>query len=107
MFYGMQRTIEVSPSTRDKKQGTYSFIMSGLYWKNCSYLRTYLFIIKHQIYTEHLYLIILCLYLCLYPINIKTAEPIGFTFFMATHVTQGKLVYEPLKLNILARKKCR
>ena len=30
---------------------------------------------------------------CLYPINVKTAEPIGPKFFVGHHVTTGK-VYE-------------
>ena len=31
------------------------------------------------------------MFVCLYPINIKTAEPIGPTIFEATHMTQGKV----------------
>ena len=34
-----------------------------------------------------------CLSVCLYPINVKTAEPIGPKFFVGHHVTTGK-VYE-------------
>ena len=34
-----------------------------------------------------------CLSVCLYPINVKTAEPIGPIFFVGHHVTTGK-VYE-------------
>ena len=34
-----------------------------------------------------------CLSVCLYPINVKTAELIGFKFFVGYHVTTGK-VYE-------------
>ena len=34
-----------------------------------------------------------CLFVCLYPINVKTAEPIGPKFDMGHHVTTGK-VYE-------------
>ena len=34
-----------------------------------------------------------CLLGCLYPINVKTAEPIGSKFFVGHHVTTGK-VYE-------------
>ena len=34
-----------------------------------------------------------CLSVCLYPINVKTAEPIGPKFFVGPHVTPGK-VYE-------------
>ena len=33
----------------------------------------------------------LCLFLCLYPINVKTAEPIGPKICEATHITQGKV----------------
>jgi len=34
-----------------------------------------------------------CLFVCLYPINFKTAEPIGLKFFVWPHVTPGR-VYE-------------
>ena len=34
-----------------------------------------------------------CLSVCLYPINVKTAEPIGPKFFVGHHVIPGK-VYE-------------
>ena len=34
-----------------------------------------------------------CLSVCLYPINVKTAEPIRPKFFVGHHVTTGK-VYE-------------
>ena len=34
-----------------------------------------------------------CLSACLYPINVKTAEPIGPKLFVGHHVTTGK-VYE-------------
>jgi len=34
-----------------------------------------------------------CLFVWLYPINVKTAEPIGPKFFVGHHVTTGK-VYE-------------
>ena len=33
----------------------------------------------------------ICLFLCLYPINVKTAEPIGPKICEATHMTQGKV----------------
>ena len=32
-----------------------------------------------------------CLSVCLYPINVKTAEPIGPKFFVGHHVTPGKV----------------
>ena len=32
-----------------------------------------------------------CLSVCLYPINVKTAEPIGPKFFVKPHVTPGKV----------------
>ena len=32
-----------------------------------------------------------CLFVCLYPINVKTAEPIGPKFFVGHHVTTGKV----------------
>ena len=34
-----------------------------------------------------------CLFVCLYPINVKTAKPIGPKFFVGPHVSPGK-VYE-------------
>jgi len=33
-----------------------------------------------------------CLFVCLYPIKVKTAEPIGPTFFVGPHVTPGKVM---------------
>ena len=33
------------------------------------------------------------LFVCLYPVNVKTAEPIGPKFFVGHHMTTGK-VYE-------------
>ena len=45
----------------------------------------------------HLYInlacLSVCLFVCLYPINVKTAEPIGPKFFVGHHMTPGKLVY--------------
>ena len=32
-----------------------------------------------------------CLSVCLYPINVKTAEPIGPKFFVGHHVIPGKV----------------
>ena len=46
-------------------------------------------------YMKSLYLYInlaclgVCLFVCLYPINVKTAEPIGPKFFVGHHVTAG------------------
>ena len=51
----------------------------------------------------HLYLnlacLSVCLFVCLYSINVKTAEPIGPKFFVGHHVTTGK-VYEWSKFQI-------
>ena len=33
-----------------------------------------------------------CLFVCLYPINVKTAEPIGPEFFVGSRVTPGKFM---------------
>ena len=44
----------------------------------------YIFTCESSIY-------ILCLSVCLYPINIKTAEPIGPKFFVWSRVTPGKV----------------
>ena len=41
----------------------------------------------------HLSINLACLFVCLYPINVKTAEPIGPKFFVGHRVTTGK-VYE-------------
>ena len=41
--------------------------------------------------TIHLYLNLACLFVCLYPKNIKTAEPIGPNFFVGSRVTPGKV----------------
>ena len=40
-----------------------------------------------------LYINLDCLFVCFYPINVKTAEPIGPKFFVAPRVIPGK-VYE-------------
>ena len=40
-----------------------------------------------------LYINVACLSVCLYTINVRTAEPIGPKFFVGHHVTTGK-VYE-------------
>jgi len=47
-----------------------------------------------------------CLSVCLYPINVKTAEPIGPKFFVWHHVTTGK-VYEWSKFQIFVSIKIR
>ena len=41
----------------------------------------------------NLYINLACLFVCLYPINVKTDKPIGPKFFVGHHVTTGK-VYE-------------
>ncbi len=45
------------------------------------------------------YINLACLSVCLYPINVKTAEPIRPNFFVGHHVTTGK-VYECSKFPI-------
>ena len=35
--------------------------------------------------------VFVCLFVCLYPINVKTAEPIGPKFFVGHHVIPGKV----------------
>ena len=47
-----------------------------------------------------------CLFVCLYTINVKTAEPIGPKFFVGHHVTTGK-VYERSKFQIFVSIKIR
>ena len=55
----------------------------------------YIYYINKKISCIDIYLHIYfaCLYVCLYPINVKTAESIGPKFFVGHHVTTGK-VYE-------------
>ena len=50
--------------------------------------------------------VFVCLFVCLYPINVKTAEPIGPKFFVRHHVTTGK-VYEWSKFQIFVSIKIR
>ena len=63
---------------------------------------------SNQIYNLYINLACLsgCLFVCLYPINVKTAEPIGPKFFMGHHVTTGK-VYEWSKFQIFVSIKIR
>ena len=48
-----------------------------------------------------------CLSVCLYPINVKTAEPIGPKFFVGHHVTTGKVYDEWSKFQIFVSIKIR
>ena len=45
-----------------------------------------------------------CLGVCLYPVNVKTAEPIGPEFFVGLHIFPRK-VYEKSKFQKLASSK--
>ena len=54
----------------------------------------------------YLYINLACLFVCLYPINVKTAEPIGPKFFVRHHVTTGK-VYKWSKFQIFVSIKIR
>ena len=45
-----------------------------------------------------------CLSVCLYPINVKTAEPIGPKFFVGHHVTTGKVFFKSAKFFFLCFK---
>ena len=56
--------------------------------------------------SHYLYRNLACLFVCLYPINVKTAEPIGPKFFVGHHVTAGK-VYEWTKFKIFVSIKIR
>ena len=49
---------------------------------------------------------VVCLFVCLYPINVKTAEPIGPKFFVGHHVIPGK-VYRWLNFQKFASIKIR
>ena len=39
----------------------------------------------------YLYTLLVCLGVCLYPINVKTAEPIGSKFCVGLHMYPGKV----------------
>ena len=54
----------------------------------------------------YIYALHVCLFVCLSPINVKTAELIGPKFFVGPYVTRGK-VYELLKIQIFASNKIR
>ena len=54
----------------------------------------------------YLYINLVCLSVCLYPINVKTAEPIGPNFFVGHLGTPGK-VYESSKFQIFVSIKIR
>ena len=57
-------------------------------------------------YNIHIYILCLsgvCLFVYLYPRNVKTAEPIGPKFGLAPYITQGK-VYECSKLQKVVNK---
>ena len=64
----------------------------------------------HGFLASHLYInlacLSVCLFVCLYPINAKTAEPIGSKFCVGPDVVPGK-VYEWSKLKKLASNKIR
>jgi len=76
----------------------------GLFWLKTMDFRKILFwdfwcIVKESLITKSIYkfglsgCLSLWLFVCLYPINVKTAEPIGPKFLVGHHVTTGK-VYE-------------
>ena len=46
------------------------------------------YIIIHTIY---IYTLLICLPVCLYPINVKRIKPIGPKFCMGPHMTPGKV----------------
>ena len=54
----------------------------------------------------NLYINLACLSVCLYPINVKTAEPIGPKFFVGPHGAPGK-VYKWSKFQIFVSIKIR
>ena len=57
-------------------------------------IKNIIFLIYESIYKFGLSVwVSVCLFVCLYPINVKTAEPIGPKFFVGHHVPAGK-VYE-------------
>ena len=99
-----------------------SLVISSV-WKSSSYIRVITVEVECQIYAillvritsfdlmhkyekskfnrGYLYVNLACLsgcpFVCLYPINVKTAEPIGPTFFKGPYLTPRK-VYECLKI---------
>ena len=46
---------------------------------------------------QYTYIYKLGSFVCLYPLNFKTAEPIGLNFFVATHVAGHSLTILPEK----------
>jgi len=48
----------------------------------------------------YIYIYFACLSVRLYPINVKTAEPIGPKFFVWTHVTQGRFMGDRILKNL-------
>ena len=55
-------------------------------------------------YPQNIYIEILCLSVCLDPINVKTSKPIGANFCEATYMTHGK-EYGQFKLEKICLKK--
>jgi len=71
-----------------------SSLQSHPLWVNPVYLiTTWPVLVYNAIYMLCINLACLsvCLSVCLYPINVKTAEPIGPKFFVGHHVTTGKV----------------
>ena len=68
--------------------------------ENMTIYRTFYMTIGHFTGIEHLlgrltsiykFGLSVCLSVCLYPINVKTAEPIGPKFFVGHHMSPGKV----------------
>ena len=71
------------------------YVISSFY---CNINRS--FIYKFSLSVWVFFFLLWCLFVCLYPINVKTAEPMGPKFFVGHHVTPGK-VYKRSKLKKL------
>ena len=78
------------------------------YINNCilykiAFITMYVQSFHSDIYIVHTYIWIFGLPVCLYPINVKTAEPIGPNIFRATQMTPGK-VHVPKILLVISKK---
>ena len=61
--------------------------------KKCLILTITSIVFATEISHQYLYILclIVCLLVCLYPINVKTAEPIGSKLVAGPHLTLGKV----------------
>ena len=82
-----------------QNQTQYDLIFKNLLWYSKCIAEQWTFII----FTLHIVSLSVCLFVCLYPINVKMAEMIGPNFFVGPHMTPGN-VYGCSKLKHLCTK---